>query len=178
MPPKGWTAVGRKKSSRQSQAHAQAAAAAGGPSPEQIARRTKRHLDELERSNYTEPKLSIICENVDGDGTNGGGGSAKDRTRSTISDKKRKSSANVRRILLYRKNLNTLVDEFASLTSTSMDKPNYLNSVTPPPTTPRRPFCSVCGYWGNYSCQKCGMHYCTISCRNTHEETQCERRIL
>ena len=66
----------------------------------------------IQRSNYTEPKFSIIGENVDSDGAGGGGGSAKDRMRSTISDKKRKSSTNVRRILLYRKNLNTLIDEF------------------------------------------------------------------
>ncbi|KAF8339733.1 uncharacterized protein EI90DRAFT_2907580, partial [Cantharellus anzutake] len=149
-----------------------------------VARRTKRHLEELEASkpyhlsNYTEPKFSIIGEEVDADGPNTGGGSAKDRTRSTISDKKRKSSANVRRILLYRKNLSALIDEYSSLTSTSMDKPNYLNAVAAPPTTPRRPFCSICGYWGNYSCQKCGMHYCSLTCRATHDDTRCERRVL
>lgn len=63
-------------------------------------------------SNYTEPKFSLIGEEVDEEN---GGGTAKDRMRSTISDKKRKSSASIRKILLYRKNLSTLVDEFVSL---------------------------------------------------------------
>lgn len=62
-------------------------------------------------SNYTEPKFSLIGEEVDEEN----GGTAKDRMRSTISDKKRKSSASIRKILLYRKNLSTLVDEFVSL---------------------------------------------------------------
>ncbi|KAF9517263.1 hypothetical protein BS47DRAFT_1380604 [Hydnum rufescens UP504] len=173
MPPRAAPVV-RKKSSRQSQAQAVAFSHAGSVPPEQIARRKKRHLDELERSNYTEPKFAIIS----GEGNEGEQGTAKDRMRSTISDKKRKSSVAVRRVLLYRKNLATLLEEFSSSMSSTSSGPTYLTAVAPVPPTPRRPFCSVCGYWGNYSCQKCGMHYCTISCRATHDETRCEKRIV
>ncbi|KAF8307351.1 hypothetical protein DL93DRAFT_2064895, partial [Clavulina sp. PMI_390] len=150
-----------------------AAAAARGVPLEQIARRKKRHLEELERSNYTEPKFSITGEEVKEDG----GGTAKDRMRSTISDQQRQSSTSIRNILLYRKNLSTLVDDLAS-SSRKSDEPSYITAVAPPPSTPRQPFCSVCGYWGKYSCQKCGMHYCQLSCQSTHQETRCERRVL
>ncbi|KAG6898202.1 hypothetical protein C0992_003314 [Termitomyces sp. T32_za158] len=89
-----------------------------GLAPEAIAQRTKRHLEELERSNYSEPTLMA------GEDDEEGGKSAKGRARQTISDKrnlniagtsaaakKKKSTMNVRTALLYRKNLATLIDE-------------------------------------------------------------------
>ncbi|KAG6861996.1 hypothetical protein C0995_008183 [Termitomyces sp. Mi166 len=89
-----------------------------GLAPEVIVKRTKRHLEELERSNYSEPTL------LAGEDDEEGGKSAKGRARQTISDKrnlniagtsaaakKKKSTMNVRTALLYRKNLATLIDE-------------------------------------------------------------------
>ena len=107
--------------------------AATSITPEVIAKRTKRHLNELEvgchwqhcnhnssttttkRSNYAEPAIWADDE---------GGKSAKGRARQTVSDKrnlnilgnsaagkKKKSTMNVRTALLYRKNLPTLVED-------------------------------------------------------------------
>ncbi|KAK7044141.1 hypothetical protein VNI00_007858 [Paramarasmius palmivorus] len=97
--------------------------AAAGLAPEVIAKRTKRHLDELERSNYAEPTL--LNEDDPDDGVSGK--YAKGRARQTISDKrnhlniagtspaasngKKKSTMNVRTALLYRKNFATLLEE-------------------------------------------------------------------
>lgn len=69
-------------------------------------------MSTTQRSNYTEPKFSLTGEEMNDE--SGGGGTGKDRMRSSISDKSRKSSASIRKILLYRKNLSTLVDELVS----------------------------------------------------------------
>lgn len=140
----------------------------------------------VQRSNYSEPKLGLTGEQGDEDEA----GPTKDRMRSTLSDKKRKSSVSVRRVLLYRKNFATLLEEAVRAILLSIPKirsnlhqsraasPLYVTAAAPPPSTPRRPFCSVCGYWGNYKCTKCGMHYCTIPCKSTHDDTRCEKRVL
>ncbi|KAF8623685.1 hypothetical protein AX17_007383 [Amanita inopinata Kibby_2008] len=86
--------------------------------PEVIAKRTRRHLEELERSNYTEPTILPFDDDEDM------GRNAKGRARQTISDKrnlnirgnspaakKKKSTMNVRTALLYRKSLATWVEE-------------------------------------------------------------------
>jgi zinc finger HIT domain-containing protein 1 len=104
--------------------------------PEVIAKRTKRHLDELEvclalvetgvkliavqRSNYAEPSTSFLGEDDDDEGS---GKYAKGRARNIISDKravgkKKKSTMAVRSALLYRKNLSTLIDESVSVSRT------------------------------------------------------------
>ncbi|OBZ72034.1 hypothetical protein A0H81_07740 [Grifola frondosa] len=84
--------------------------------PEVLAKRTKRHLDELERSNYTES--SALFPGLDDDADAPGGRSAKGRARQTISDKRewdgkkrKKSTMNVRTAVLYKKSLATLQDE-------------------------------------------------------------------
>jgi zinc finger HIT domain-containing protein 1 len=99
---------------------------------EDIRKRTKRHLDQLEvtnqrnvlfsvplfdyhkRTNYAEPSISYFDEEQEEEG----GKYAKGKARQTISDKrnvlggrKKKSSMNVRTALLYKKNLATLIEE-------------------------------------------------------------------
>ncbi|KIO34280.1 hypothetical protein M407DRAFT_126991, partial [Tulasnella calospora MUT 4182] len=144
--------------------------------PEIIAKRTKRRLEELERSNFAEPRESLADTLEDEEIS----GRPMDRSRETISlrndgKQRKKSNAAVRAILLYRKNFNTLLEE-AHLEDDP--GPNYLTAVAPPPTQPARIFCQVCGYWGLYTCQKCGQHYCSIPCRGTHNDTGCERRLI
>ncbi|KZO96614.1 hypothetical protein CALVIDRAFT_598182 [Calocera viscosa TUFC12733] len=77
----------------------------------------------------------------------------------------------VRQLLLYRKNLGTLVEE-SGITSPS-PLPNYLTAASPPPSEPRLRFCVSCGYWGHYRCQKCGDEYCSIKCGEWHREFRC-----
>ncbi|KAI0291903.1 hypothetical protein B0F90DRAFT_1812053 [Multifurca ochricompacta] len=135
---------------------------------EVIAKRTKRHLDELERSNYAEPSTSYLGMDEDDQA----GKSAKGRSRQTVSDKRqlsgpsakrKKASMNIRTAILYRKNFGTLLDEsgLASLSS-----------------SPVRLLCTVCGYWGNYKCKKCAMSFCGLDCQSVHDETRCERRVI
>ncbi|KAF9453465.1 hypothetical protein P691DRAFT_755521 [Macrolepiota fuliginosa MF-IS2] len=155
--------------------------------PEVIAKRTRRHLDELERSNYSEANVASISDDEGGDG----GGSKHGRARQTISDKRtnlvipgtspaalrKKSTMNVRTALLYKKNLATLIDE-SGLVSLPANTPNYLTAVAPPPTYPPRMLCSVCSYWGTYKCKRCAMPYCDLNCEKVHIDTRCEKRVL
>ncbi|KAH7925470.1 hypothetical protein BV22DRAFT_1112265 [Leucogyrophana mollusca] len=173
MPPK----KAREQAARQVNSAKQALA------PEVIAKRTKRHLDELERSNYAEPSISLLGEEEE-DGA--GGKYAKGRARQTISDKrhfgdasgkKKKTSMNVRTALLYRKNLATLIEE-AGIAHLPPNVPTYLTAAAPPPQIPPRLLCSVCGYRGLYRCRKCAMPYCDLNCEGVHNETRCERRVI
>jgi zinc finger HIT domain-containing protein 1 len=155
--------------------------------PEIIAKRTKRHLDELERSNYAEP---AIFAGVGEEDEEGGNKYSKGRGRQTISDKrqlnilgnspaarKKKSTMNVRTALLYRKNLATLIEE-SHIASLPSNVPTYLTATAPRPPYPPRLICSVCGYHGRYKCRRCGMPYCDLNCEGIHVETRCERRVI
>ncbi|KAI0077883.1 hypothetical protein K474DRAFT_1642420 [Panus rudis PR-1116 ss-1] len=145
--------------------------------PEVIAKRAKRHLDELERSNYAEPSGAFgVDEEEDGGGRKG-------RARQTISDKKtdggrkKKSTMAVRTAVLYKKTFTQLVEE-SGIMYLPAGTPTYLTAVTPPPREPPRLICSVCGYWGRYRCRRCGMAYCDRNCEETHEDARCERRVM
>ncbi|KAF9490784.1 hypothetical protein BDN71DRAFT_147120 [Pleurotus eryngii] len=159
--------------------HARKAAALPGLDPEIIAKRKKRHLDELERSNYSEPTLL----NTDADGETDG--TTKGRARQTISDKRdferpgkrKKSTMNIRTAVLYRKNLSTLIEE-SHIAEYPSSVPTYLTAVSPPPRYPPRLLCSICGYWGQYKCKRCDMPFCDRSCEGVHNETRCERRVM
>ncbi|KAH9945299.1 uncharacterized protein BXZ73DRAFT_96285 [Epithele typhae] len=163
--------------------------------PDVIAKRTKRHLDELERSNYAEPTGVPGAEGDEDDEEPGvgvhGGRTAKGRARrATISDKRqwerpglakakagRKTSMNVRTAVLYKKNLGVLVEE-SGIEQLPPSVPTYLRAAAPPPKEPPRLLCSVCGYWGKYKCKRCAMPYCDMNCEGVHNETRCERRVV
>ncbi|GBE88258.1 hypothetical protein BKA93DRAFT_827365 [Sparassis latifolia] len=170
---------------RQPTRQTQAASSSAQLDPELVAKRTKRHLDELERSNYTEPSDALfhgLGEDEDG---GAGGRSAKGRARRTVSDKRqwdgkkkpKKSSMNVRTAVLYKKNLAVLLDE-SGIANYPPGVPTYLTAVAPPPLQPPQLFCSVCGFWGKYKCKKCAMPYCDLNCQGIHDETRCERRVV
>ncbi|KAI5122540.1 hypothetical protein M0805_005267 [Coniferiporia weirii] len=158
----------------------QTSAAQVGLSPEVIAKRNKRHLEELERTNYTEPTISVA-----GISFGEAGMSARGRARETISDKrptkssakKKTQSKNVRDALVYRKNLATLIEE-SGIAQLPSDVPTYLTATAPPPVEPPRLLCTVCGYWGRYKCRRCSMAYCDKKCEDTHNDTRCERRVF
>ncbi|KAF8604565.1 hypothetical protein BDV93DRAFT_522273 [Ceratobasidium sp. AG-I] len=160
----GRTAATRVQETREVQN--QNAVAAAAAAPELIARRNKRHVDELERSNYAEPKGSLDL--------------APGRTRTTLADEgsksRKKATANVRTILLYRKNLNTIIEQ-SGFGSLPRDTATYLTAAAPANTVPPRTLCSVCSYWGRYKCGRCAQPYCDLACRAVHTDTRCERRI-
>ncbi|KAF8558216.1 hypothetical protein OG21DRAFT_1405869, partial [Imleria badia] len=149
--------------------------------PDVIAKRTKRHLDELERTNYA---ASSLLNEPDSDPEASSSQKSKFRARQTvISDKrtfptkKKKSTMNVRTAILYRKGLAALIDE-SGLASLAPTQPSYLTASAPASTVPPRMLCTVCGYKGAYRCKKCSMSYCDLRCGQVHEETRCERRVV
>jgi hypothetical protein len=84
--------------------------------------RSQRHLDDLERSNYVEPSsepisnIPIASTNNVGKEQDDGFGEWKSKAASEEQGKRgsKKSSMNVRSLLLYRKNLKTLIEESVS----------------------------------------------------------------
>lgn len=80
-----------------------------------VDKRAQRHLDELEKSNYTE--LDDEQTAAEGGVRRGHRGTAR---HTLISDqragyKKKKSTMNVRSALMYKKNLATLIEESVSI---------------------------------------------------------------
>ncbi|BGP58387.1 hypothetical protein JCM8202_001889 [Rhodotorula sphaerocarpa] len=140
---------------------------------EYVARRVKRHLNDLERTNYTEPTTgpSAYGETAEDD-AKGPTALGKD---DDPSGRKRKKSMAVRSLLMYRKNFATLLNE-AQLADKPADEPTYLTAAAPPSRRPPLFLCSVCGYKGKYTCIRCGLRYCDIGCRQTHDDSRCERR--
>ncbi|RYH31964.1 hypothetical protein EON65_01490 [archaeon] len=49
----------------------------------------------------------------------------------------------------------------------------YTIAAQPSQVTSNHPFCSVCGYLGNYTCIRCGSRFCSVRCNNSHSETRC-----
>ncbi|KAI0036559.1 hypothetical protein K488DRAFT_40881 [Vararia minispora EC-137] len=149
------------------------------PDAEVIAMRAKRHLDELERSNYLEESSGQFEADKDEESvkTTKGRVLISDRRLAMLDGGRRKKSTHdVRSAVLYRKNLATLIDE-SGIADLPASIPTYLTAVVASPQEPSRVLCSVCGYWGSYKCMKCAMAYCDINCRSVHDETRCERRI-
>ncbi|EJU04604.1 hypothetical protein DACRYDRAFT_113990 [Dacryopinax primogenitus] len=149
MPPK--RSNDRKQSSRSSAQY----------TIDQVLRRHRRYLDELERANYH--RLASD-------------GAAEDKERLAVTEAKRgerkKSTQAVRGLLLYRKNLQTLIDE-SGIKDLPQGTPSYLTVATPAPVEPAKRFCISCGYWGAYRCQKCGEDYCSKKCGEWHDEFRC-----
>lgn len=154
--------------------------------PQVITKRTKRHLEELERTNYT---ASTLFNDLDSDPESSANPKSKFRARQTvISDKrtfgnpnegkaKKKSTMNVRTAILYRKGLPTLIEE-SGISTLPHTVSSYLTATAPPLPYPPRLLCSVCGYKGAYRCKKCSMSYCDMNCGQIHDETRCERRVI
>ncbi|KAF8674111.1 hypothetical protein RHS04_07325 [Rhizoctonia solani] len=96
---RGGNAASRVQAPREAQNIAAAPVA-----PELIARRNKRRVEELERSNYTDVRNTDL-----------GTGLAGNRSRTTLADDcnkgRKKSTTHVRSILLYRKNLNAIIEQ-------------------------------------------------------------------
>ncbi|KAG8954156.1 hypothetical protein FRC04_000376 [Tulasnella sp. 424] len=102
----------RKQPARQAQQQGVAGPSGVQIDPEIVTKRTKRRLEELEKSNYAEPRESLTGA-LEGEEISG---RPTDRSRETISlrndgKQRKRSTAAVRAILLYRKNFNTLVEE-------------------------------------------------------------------
>eukprot|EP00026_Physarum_polycephalum_P019150 Phypoly_transcript_21021.p1 GENE.Phypoly_transcript_21021~~Phypoly_transcript_21021.p1 ORF type:complete len:194 (+),score=24.69 Phypoly_transcript_21021:48-584(+) len=67
---------------------------------------------------------------------------------------------------------NTVLDE-SGLEAYPAHVPTYLTAAAAPSKFPTKNFCSVCGFFANYSCTQCGARFCCIKCNATHKETRC-----
>jgi zinc finger HIT domain-containing protein 1 len=121
-------------------------------------RSTARHLQELERDNYSQVKIDVPTTSSMLIG----------RENAKVIVGKQKHSTNVKRVLQSKKNFAIILEE-------SPNSQEYLKAATSIGSYPKREFCSICGYFGLYTCQKCSSRYCSIACRDTHQETRCMR---
>lgn len=167
----------RSQKKAREQATRQVTLAKQALNPEVIAKRTKRHLEDLERTNHS----NSLLDDFDSDPESSSNIKSKFRARQTvISDKhsfgksKKKSTMNVRTAVLYKRPLKTLLLE----SNIPDSEPSYFTATTPPSPYPPRLLCSVCGYKGIYKCKKCAMAYCDMNCGRAHDETRCERRVV
>jgi len=116
-------------------------------------RHINRHLAELERDNYHDVKIDV----PKGDNTQRG--------------PPHKMTAAVKRLLASKKTFAVLLDEAGPSSG-------YHTGGAAASKYPSRKFCSICGYWGSYACDKCGELYCEISCREVHLETRCLKYMV
>ncbi|VDN52434.1 unnamed protein product [Dracunculus medinensis] len=73
----------------------------------------------------------------------------------------------------FRKNFMALVEEETA--SKTVDKSGfeaYDKTRAPPSRLPPRHFCTACGFFSKYTCITCGARYCSISCRDLHNDTR------
>lgn len=113
-------------------------------------RHVLRHIEELQRENYTDVKIDLPKSQ----GNNAGA--------------RKKQALSVRKILGSKKGLQNYLDEAVA------DGLSAVPFVSTSPYPARR-FCSVCGDWGRYQCAKCGLFSCSKTCDITHSETRCQR---
>lgn len=66
----------------------------------------------------------------------------------------------------------------ANLESLPSHVPTYLRAaVGPPSSSARRHFCTVCGYFANYTCAVCGARFCCCRCLKIHSDTRCQKFV-
>uniref|UniRef100_A0A8R1E125 HIT-type domain-containing protein n=1 Tax=Caenorhabditis japonica TaxID=281687 RepID=A0A8R1E125_CAEJA len=49
----------------------------------------------------------------------------------------------------------------------------YQMATAPSSEKPARKFCAVCGFISKYCCTRCGAKYCSLPCRDIHNDTRC-----
>ncbi|KAJ3022496.1 hypothetical protein HKX48_006038 [Thoreauomyces humboldtii] len=136
-----------------------------------------RHIADLQQDNFTdngpEERLSTLDLDLPAVARRTRGGLDDDaQSKPHVPLSKRQKKTEVKRLLTTRKTLAILVQE-SGVESLPANVPSHLNTAAAPSTKPPRKFCSVCGYFSNYNCVRCGMLYCSIKCRDTHTETRC-----
>eukprot|EP01031_Cornospumella_fuschlensis_P031897 gene31897-38565_t len=99
------------------------------------------------------------------------GGRKKKKAKATPKSKDIRSKWSVRPVKPLER---LLLDNGISQESVSPFEVNYYTiAAQPSQVTSKHPFCSVCGYLGNYTCIRCGSRFCSVRCNNSHNETRC-----
>ena len=128
----------------------------------------------LEADNYEEPSLAALAagdaayvDDEEDELVQGATKGRKRKGRSTAGGEKRSSKLHANS---YRtRNLDHVIaeEEYDS------DTINYKTIAAGPSSKPQRHFCSVCGFFGSYTCTRCGLRFCGLRCQQTHKETRC-----
>lgn len=135
-------------------------------------------LESLESDNYNEigaAAAETAEEEQDGSYVPGGGDSPVPTLKKKKVSKKMKAKI---KLVYEKKNLTDLMEqEERRAQEEFMDKgtkiATYYSIAVGPSKIPKRHFCSVCGFEAPYTCKKCGMRFCSVSCNETHSETRC-----
>uniref|UniRef100_A0A915P6M6 HIT-type domain-containing protein n=1 Tax=Meloidogyne floridensis TaxID=298350 RepID=A0A915P6M6_9BILA len=126
-------------------------------------RRIQRHLETLEKDNFQDdPHANIVwnksAPKFDDELIFSRSDETKKRKKKS-NDPPSKISAPEHASFQKRKEIGCVFDE---------------DEITAPPSLlPPRKFCAVCGLKSCYTCVKCGAHFCSIPCRDTHVDTRC-----
>ncbi|VDM95686.1 unnamed protein product [Thelazia callipaeda] len=100
------------------------------------------------------------------------GQSSSARKTDAESGRKRKKFKVEHRKQRFRKNFSALVEETLSTTGKMTGFDAYEAARALPSRIPPRHFCAGCGFFAKYSCIRCGTRYCSISCRDLHNDTR------
>lgn len=66
----------------------------------------------------------------------------------------------------------------ANLEALPTHVPTYLKAaVGSPSSSARRHFCTVCGFFANYTCTVCGARFCCRRCQKIHSDTRCQKFV-
>jgi len=129
-------------------------------------------LESLENDNYQEEAVpeddEFVIEDDDDLLLSKRKKKARKTAREMFKDAKKKK--------FVAKNFNTVLEE-AALDTFPPHFPSYLTVAAAPSMLPQRHFCSVCGYFANYTCTQCGSRFCSVRCNSTHKETRCMKFI-
>ncbi|VDL95842.1 unnamed protein product [Schistocephalus solidus] len=128
-------------------------------------RRLRKALEILEQDNHVEEPVSESRSTKrpkfgEDDGPFKSGKSRKKR-RSVVGKSK------------FKKTFEILLEEEFQATKGGQIGPSYFTVAVPPSRLPPRKFCSVCGFLGDYVCVTCGVRFCSIRCREIHNDTRC-----
>ncbi|KAI9017303.1 hypothetical protein BC832DRAFT_588574 [Gaertneriomyces semiglobifer] len=136
-------------------------------------RAQERYIEELQQDNYGVNDGTAEFDLIGKPAGSKKRGTGEDDAGGATPAKRGKKSA-VKRMLFQKKNFAQLVAE-SGIAAMPQDTPTYLTASAKPSRFPARKFCSVCGYFSRYTCVRCGVRYCCISCREAHNETRCLR---
>ncbi|KAM3185481.1 hypothetical protein ACTXT7_006288 [Hymenolepis weldensis] len=124
-------------------------------------RRLRKTLEILEQDNLVEEALNESKATKRPKFEEDGPAQGKRRRKTTISRAK------------FKKTFDLLLDEEYQATKGGQIGTSYFTAAVPDTRLPPRKFCSVCGFFGPYVCVSCGSRYCSIKCRDVHNDTRC-----
>lgn len=154
-------------------------------------RRARRRLDELERINYRDAPTASASFSVAPNSSTGSldasTSAAPDSTAATAADvdlvgaaaatvgvslaQRRRNQAEIKRILVGgRRNLHSIVEELIDQGRLPLrggkNRANWRSTRSAPSQKPASKYCTICGYYGDLACIRCGHRYCSRRCRD------------